>query len=144
MNNGRDFFASCFPCKLLFMETQDNMHNKQTGKMGEELAAKFLANKGFQIVCQNYVSSKVEIDIIARKDKLLVFVEVKTRFNALVQPEMAVDYTKQKHIARAASSYLSKHQIVDPIRFDIIAINFFNGKVDIAHFEDAFYPVFYK
>jgi putative endonuclease len=126
------------------MEQQNQFHNIETGRKGEDLAANFLEQKGYRIVEKNFVASKVEIDIICKKDKLWVFVEVKCRNNALVQPEMAVGYSKQKNIARATSTYLYLHKIVEPIRFDIIAINFLNGKVDIAHFEDAFYPVFYK
>ncbi len=126
------------------MEENEKARNKETGRLGEDLATQFLARSGYQIIERNYVAGKVEIDLICRKDKLLVFVEVKSRFNALVQPEHAVDFAKQKNMARAASVYLYKNAIVDPIRFDIIAINFFHGKIDIAHFEDAFYPVFYK
>lgn len=126
------------------MEEKEKSHNQETGRLGEDLAAQFLAKKGYQIVEKNYRAGRVEIDLICRKDKLWVFVEVKSRFNALVQPELAVDYTKQKNIARAAGVYLKRGNITDPIQFDIIAINFFHGKIDITHFEDAFYPVYYK
>ncbi|MDZ4668029.1 MAG: YraN family protein [bacterium] len=126
------------------MEHQNNLHNIETGKLGEDLATNFLVENGYEIIEKNYVATKVEIDIICKINKLWVFVEVKCRNNALVQPEMAVGFAKQKNIARAASSFLYQNKIVEPIRFDIIAINFLNGKVDIAHFEDAFYPVFYK
>ncbi len=126
------------------MEEKDTKHNLETGRLGEDIAAQFLAKKAYVIVTKNYRAGKVELDLICRKNKLWVFVEVKCRFNALVQPEMAVDYIKQRNIARAASSYLQRYHIQDPVQFDIVAINFFQGKVDIMHFEDAFYPVFYK
>lgn len=126
------------------MEKEENLHNRKTGKMGEDIACNFLIENGYEIIEKNYVSQKVEIDIICRKNKLWVFVEVKCRYNALVQPEMAVNFNKQKHIARAASTFLYRYNIVAPIRFDIIAINFLKGKTDIAHFEDAFYPVYFK
>jgi putative endonuclease len=126
------------------MEQNEKTHNLETGRLGEDLACQFLERQGYQIMAKNYVAGKVEIDLVCKKNKLWIFVEVKSRFNALVQPEMAVDFAKQRNMARGASSYLHKNNITDPIRFDIIAINFFNGKVDIAHFEDAFYPVFYK
>jgi len=126
------------------MEEKEPSHNQQTGRIGEDIAAQFLAKKGYQVIAKNYRAGKVELDLICKRDKLLVFVEVKCRFNAMVQPEMAVDYTKQRNIARAAGSYLQRYQIQDPVQFDIVAINFYHGKVDIMHFEDAFYPVFYK
>ncbi|MCF8253871.1 MAG: YraN family protein [Bacteroidia bacterium] len=126
------------------MEQNEKSHNLETGRTGEDIASQFLEKKGYQIIARNYQAGKVEIDLICMKDKLLVFVEVKSRFNALVQPENAVDFAKQRNLARAAEIYLFKNKINDPIQFDIIAINFYHGKVDIAHFEDAFYPVFYK
>lgn len=126
------------------MEASDNFHNIETGKKGEAIAAAHLEKKGYEIVARNYVAGKVEIDLICRLNRTFIFVEVKTRFNALVQPELAVDFRKQHHIARAASSYLHRFQIKDPVRFDIIAIHFNKGETDIVHFEDAFYPVFYK
>lgn len=69
------------------MEKEENLHNRKTGKMGEAIACNFLIENGYEIIEKNYVSQKVEIDIICRKNKLWVFVEVKCRYNALVQPE---------------------------------------------------------
>lgn len=126
------------------MEPEEIQNHIQTGKMGEAMAEKYLLEKGYEIVARNFVAARVEIDLICRKDKLWVFVEVKTRHQALVQPELAVNFAKQRNMARAASTFLNRFQISDPIRFDIIAINIFKGNTDIAHFEDAFYPVFYK
>ncbi|OYU96349.1 MAG: endonuclease [Bacteroidetes bacterium B1(2017)] len=126
------------------MENSNEKHNLETGRLGEEMAAEYLVKNGYQILEKNYRFGRVEIDLICCKNKLYVFVEVKCRHTALVHPELAVDFSKQRNIARAASTYLHKYNIVDPIRFDIIAINIFQGKADIAHFEDAFYPVFYK
>lgn len=126
------------------MEEKELNHNQETGRLGEDLAAQHLVKKGYEIVAKNYRAGRVEIDLICRKDRLWVFVEVKSRFNALVQPELAVDYAKQRNIARAANAYLKRANIQDPIQFDIIAINFFHGKIDLVHFEDAFYPVYYK
>ncbi|MCG9879945.1 MAG: YraN family protein [Bacteroidia bacterium] len=126
------------------MEEKELNHNQETGRLGEDLAAQHLVKKGYEIVAKNYRAGRVEIDLICRKDRLWVFVEVKSRFNALVQPELAVDYAKQRNIARAANAYLMRANIQDPIQFDIIAINFFHGKIDLVHFEDAFYPVYYK
>ncbi|MDP3927849.1 MAG: YraN family protein [Bacteroidota bacterium] len=126
------------------MEEKEKSHNQETGRIGEDIAYSFLAKKGYVLIAKNYRAGRVEIDLICKKDKLWVFVEVKSRFNALVQPELAVDYAKQRNIARAAGSYLQRYNIQEPVQFDIVAINFFHGKVDITHFEDAFYPVFYK
>ncbi|MBC7383844.1 MAG: YraN family protein [Bacteroidia bacterium] len=123
---------------------KDKSQNKETGKLGEDLAANFLAKKGYQILERNFSSGNVEIDIVCSHQQQIIFVEVKARFNAFIEPEKAVGLAKQKNIARGADAYLNRNKIILPIRFDIISINFFNGKIDIAHFEDAFYPIYYK
>ncbi len=122
----------------------EKSENKQTGKLGEDLAADFLVKKGYEILDRNFTSGNVELDIICRHGGEIVFVEVKARFNAIIEPEKAVGAAKQRNMALGAGAYLSRNKIASNIRFDIIAINFYNGKVDIAHFEDAFYPIYYK
>ncbi len=122
----------------------EKSQNKETGKLGEDLAADFLTRKGYQILDRNFTSGNVELDIVCRHRDEIVFVEVKTRYNAIIEPEKAVGKAKQRNMALAAGGYLARKKIVSNIRFDIIAINIFNGKVDIAHFEDAFYPIYYK
>lgn len=124
--------------------TTEKSQNNETGKLGEDLAVDFLTRKGYQIIERNFNSGNVELDIICRHLEDMVFVEVKARFNAIIEPEKAVGLAKQRNMARAAGGYMSLHKIISPVRFDIIAINFYDGKVDIAHFEDAFYPVYYK
>ena len=65
-------------------------HN-DLGKLGEKLAAEHLRKKGYDILVQNYFFGKAEVDIVARKDNQLVFVEVKTRQSSyLVDPEFMV------------------------------------------------------
>ena len=70
-----------------------------TGKQGEDKAAEFLADKGYEIVVRNYRYRHAEIDIIAKKNKILAFVEVKTRTNlSYGMPEEFVDVTKRRLI----------------------------------------------
>jgi putative endonuclease len=115
-------------------------NNKETGSIGEELAATFLTRKGYQILERNFVAGKVEIDIVAKNGNDVVFVEVKTRLNAVVEPEKAVTKSKQKNMAMAAEQFIIEKQLNLPVRFDIISINFIDNKPEITHFEDAFYP----
>lgn len=126
------------------MENETQNHNQITGRLGEDMALSFLEKKGYLLVEKNYRAGRVEVDLIMRKDKLLIFVEVKTRYHAMVLPEFAVDRSKQMKLANAANSYLTRRNILDPIRFDIISIHFDKGETEIIHFEDAFYPVFFK
>ncbi|MEM7367563.1 MAG: YraN family protein [Bacteroidota bacterium] len=117
-------------------------HN-EVGKLGEELAAKFLETKGYNILDRNYRYEKAEIDIAALSldPPELVFVEVKTRSKASWEyPEASVSKTKQRLIFKAADSYLYEKQMSTvPIRFDIISITLENPEHPlIHHIEDAF------
>ncbi len=101
---------------------------KTTGREGEETAARFLEEKGFEIVDRNYRFRKYgEIDLIARKDKLLAFVEVKTRrADSFGGPLYSITPRKKRTIRFIANQYLASHpesfsrDIV--CRFDMIAI----------------------
>lgn len=93
------------------------------GKKGEDIVAHFLRKKGFIIFKRNYHSRFGEIDIIAEKDELLLFVEVKTRFeNSLVSPAQAVDFLKQNRIKQTARSFMSKTYIEYICRYDVAEV----------------------
>jgi len=113
-------------------------HN-QLGKKGEEESIHFLLSQSYQILEKNYRYDRAEIDIIAKKDDLIIFVEVKTRSSPFYgNPEDFVSEAQQKRIVKAASHYIEEKQIDMNFRFDIIAI--INHK-ELLHFEDAFYPI---
>ena len=114
-------------------------HN-ETGKEGEEMAVLHLVKKGYKIVARNYRYKKSEIDIIATKDKSIVFVEVKTRTNSFFQePELSVTLSKQKQITKGANFYIQENDLDMDIRFDIVAITLFENKIN--HIKGAFYPL---
>lgn len=115
--------------------------NKKTGAEGEEIAAAFLARKGYRILQRNLRLEKAEIDIVAMDGEQLVFVEVKTRSSDMVEPERAVTKAKQRTMMKAAELYQDIFKMENELRFDIIAIYRGPGKTEIVHFEDAFYPV---
>jgi putative endonuclease len=114
-------------------------HN-DTGNWGEEKAADFLSGKGYEIIEKNYRHKHAEIDLIARKDKMLIFVEVKTRSGTgFGMPEEFVNYTKARLVMQAAEHYIFDKDWQFDVRFDIISILIFsNGGYDIRHIEDAF------
>ena len=115
--------------------------NKKSGSEGEDIAAGLLEKKGYHIVKRNFRFGKGEIDIIARKDGLLIFIEVKTRKNLeFGEPEYAVTKSKQKQIIRIARAYLYENNITEvQCRFDVVAILFDNhGIPAINHIENAF------
>ncbi len=114
------------------------MSDKQTiGKKGEEMAARFLEEKGFQVVARNYRHKHAEIDLIVQRDNWLIFVEVKTRSSAAFgEPETFVDYKKGRKIMEAAEEYIFASNWHGHIRFDIISVKL-TSPPEIRHFEDA-------
>jgi putative endonuclease len=103
------------------------------------MACNYLIEKGFEIVARNYRYKKAEIDIIAVKEKLLLFVEVKTRKSkSFGEPEHSVNQLKENLILSAAEYYLEMIKWKFDIRFDIIAIHF-TQPAELFHIEDAFY-----
>ena len=114
-------------------------HN-DTGKQGEEEAVRYLTGKGYELIEQNYRHQHAEIDLIAQKGKLLVFVEVKTRSNlSFGNPEEFVSYTKARLVMKAAEHYIFAKDWHHDVRFDIIAVAMTPEGAKIKHLEDAFY-----
>lgn len=119
-------------------------HN-ELGKWGEELAAKYLEQKGYVIRDRDWRQGKLDLDIVAVADdgETVVFVEVKARkTNAFGQPEQAVDAKKIKRLARAADSYVKSLGVSAPLRFDIVSIISDQKEAQtIEHIVDAFNPM---
>lgn len=116
-------------------------HNKQFGKLGEDIAAGYLERKGYKILERNYTYARVEVDVVCEYNNEIIFVEVKTRTSdQMAYPEQAVGKAKQKNIRLAAENFLEENQITSSVRFDIIAVVKNESKFEIEHFEDAFYP----
>lgn len=110
------------------------------GRQGEEKAAVFLAEEGYEILEHNYRFKKSEVDLICQYKGLLIFVEVKTRSSkAFGHPESFVSENQQEAIIRAAEAYMLKTDWEGGIRFDIIAIYQKGDEEEIVHLEDAFY-----
>lgn len=117
------------------------INKKDSGKDGEEIAAKYLLKKGFEILKRNYRFSHGEIDIIAKDGDTLVFVEVKTRKNLEYgEPEYAITKKKIQQLKKIAELYLFDKQIEEAdCRFDVIAIILGSeNNPQITHYENAF------
>ncbi len=113
------------------------------GRKGESLAKAHLEAKGYEIMDENWTHGKAEIDLIAYKDRTIIFAEVKTRTgNGFGQPEDFVESRKQKLLAQAADEYIYLMNHQGEVRFDIIAILFgSNESYRLNHIEDAFWPM---
>ena len=111
----------------------------QRGHRGEAIAVEFLEQKGFAVVARNYRHRRNEIDLIVRRESMLVFVEVKLRKNTTFgHPETFVDQLQANRITEAADQYLHETDWEGAVRFDIIAITL-QPTLTVEHFEDAFY-----
>lgn len=109
------------------------------GKLGEEYAADFLVRKGYTVVDRNFTSLNSEIDLIVKKDDLVVFVEVRIRASADYGfPETTLTRAKMNAIKRGAARYLWNKPKPPRVRFDMISIVEY-PVFEIVHFEDAFY-----
>ncbi|RAU84395.1 YraN family protein [Pontibacter arcticus] len=110
-----------------------------TGQQGEDSATQYLTENGYTILCRNYRYKRAEIDIIAQKPDLLVFVEVKTRTTAKYgHPEEAVSRRKEELFLEAAAAYIEEINWQHDVRFDIISITLTDKQV-LHHIEDAFH-----
>lgn len=114
------------------------------GSVGEKLAGNYLIQKGYTVIQKNYRTRYGEIDLIARKNNIIIFVEVKTRqTDSKGKPYASVTPRKLIHQRRAIQWFLSaapenKHC---KLRFDIISIEMnFDGNPIIEHFENIELP----
>ena len=119
-------------------------YKKSIGDIGEDFAAEFLISQKYKIIARNFRIQRAEIDIIAEIDKIIVFIEVKTRTsNKFGRPAEAVTNTKQKSIITAAMGFLQQNDLFDrACRFDVVEVfannsdNFANWRIN--HIENAF------
>jgi putative endonuclease len=110
------------------------------GKEGEDMAARFLKENGYEIIRRNYRYKQSEIDLIVKKDNWLIFVEVKLRSSdAYGYPEDFVDYKKAKNIIDGAEQYTYENDWQGNVRYDIVSIRLLKDKTEIIQIEDAFY-----
>lgn len=100
------------------------MNKRSIGNDYERLAGDYLKTQGYQILQYNYYTRAGEIDIIAKQDNYLIFIEVKYRKDASSgHPLEAISIQKQKTICKCALYYIKKNGLFHmPIRFDVVGI----------------------
>ena len=116
------------------------MNTKITGNAGEIKAAEYLLKKGYSIIERNYRTKGGEVDIIAGKDDVVVFVEVKSLppgTPELLQNEL--NRRKLQRIVKSSKCFLLKHRQYSNsyVRYDVIVIDM-PGMPDVYHIENAF------
>ena len=118
-----------------------NARHLMLGAAGENLAAAHLRRRGYRIVARNVRADGVEIDLIARRGPIVVFVEVKTRRGRrLGPPEQAVDARKRARLVRGAAAWLHANpHVARRARFDVIVCELdAGGEWSLLHLEAAF------
>ncbi|MDC7224432.1 MAG: YraN family protein [Spirochaetales bacterium] len=109
------------------------------GRKGEEKAVEYLREQGYELLERNYISPGGEIDIIVKREDLVVFVEVKCWDSLSAENlQYAVNGKKRSRIRRSAEFYLLENRELEScrLRFDLIYLSGRMGKLD--HWENAF------
>lgn len=104
---------------------KDLINKKTIGTKGEQIAAQFLKERNYSILAMNFRYKRLgEIDIIARENNYICFIEVKTRSNLdYGYPAESIDYRKRENIRKLASIYISKNKFGNEnFRFDVVEV----------------------
>lgn len=125
------------------LSKSNSAHNQKLGRWGEDTAAAYLEERGYQVLEKNYRTSYGELDLVCLMDGALVFIEVKTRSSSWSGlPEDGLTPEKIDHLLSAADEYVFTHPEYSPIwRVDLVAIIGKPGQanIQIDLFEDVAY-----
>ena len=120
------------------MSAQDDRQG--LGRRGEELAARQLEAKGYQIVAQNWRCETGELDLVAREGECLVLIEVRTRRGrSMGSPEESITAAKQARLIALGEAYVQESDWAGDWRIDVVAIEMDRrGRVlRVDHYENA-------
>lgn len=112
---------------------------RKKGKAKEKMAEKYLKKQGYKIIKRNYTKRTGEIDIIAKNDTTIIFVEVRSLEKGEIDPSETINRKKRERLIKTARLFLLEHPEFEQydIRFDFIGIT----KDRINHIENAFWEV---
>jgi len=115
-------------------------HN-EFGKAGEQMAAEWLIQHGFQLISRNWKFARYEVDIIASREGVLHFIEVKSRHDdAFGKPEDWVNRKKGRHLLTAGEAFQEKYPDWKLVQYDILSILLTpDGKRDFFFIEDVYW-----
>lgn len=105
------------------------------GRYGEDVAERYLKQKGYIIIGKNFSCRQGELDIIAKDNEFLVFIEVKTRSNSMYgKPVEAVGKIKKQHMHKVAKYYLHINGLENKfVRFDVVEVYIDRGFARVKH-----------
>ena len=111
----------------------------ELGSQAEQLVARYLTQDGFSILASNYKKTFGEIDLIARKADLLIFVEVKMRSTRYFDVAELITHSKQKRIINVAHEYIARYKHDDKTcRFDVALVELQESIPQITYLPNAF------
>lgn len=115
-------------------------HNQRLGELGERIAARWLVRKGWRIIYHRFRNGRRDIDLVAQRDALIAFVEVKARKGSdFGDPVEAVDHRKQRELTKSARVWIDRHgRDDDRYRFDVVGVLLDGQRVMVKHVENAF------
>lgn len=117
-----------------------NESKVEVGKKGEAIAAGHLQSKGYKILCFNFRARRCEIDLVAKKNGTLVFLEVKTTTSSFYKSPTP-SRGQLRRLIYAANSFIKTQNIkAKACRFDLIRIQSDKNSVKVEHLKDAFDP----
>ena len=117
----------------------------ETGRFGEDAAARWLEGHGHSILSRNWRGGRVELDIVSVSPSGIHFVEVKTRrAPAIADPAVNVDAAKRRHIVAAAQKWLHSNPKLGNLEafFDIITVIIDHDNTQINYYQQAFIPTY--
>jgi putative endonuclease len=116
-------------------------HNTFFGKKGEDIIVEYLKKQGYRLLARNYKRNHGEIDIIAQKNAVVAFVEVKLRQGNMVPLECLVSDKKQRKIEKTARLFIAENNIVSHIvfRFDVALVSCHKNSIEYQYIESAFF-----
>ncbi|MBN2185911.1 MAG: YraN family protein [Dehalococcoidia bacterium] len=109
-------------------ESQIDMNRQEVGKLGEQLARKFLKKRGYRVRETNFHCREGEVDIIAQQGDYLVFIEVRTKSSLdFGSPEESITRNKKEKLIATALTYINTHSKLPPLwRIDVVALELDN------------------
>jgi putative endonuclease len=115
---------------------------QEFGEVGERVAERWLRRRGWRVLQRRFRNGHRDIDLVAERDGLVAFVEVKARHGyEFGDPVEAVHWRKQRELARSAAVWIDRHgRPNETYRFDVIGVLLEGNSVRIKHIENAFVP----
>ena len=121
---------------------QKKLRDLDFGKFAEDKAMEYYVSKGYAIKERNWRLRRIEIDIIAQMEDVIVFIEVKARSGRDTSALEAVTFDKIKRMARGADIYLKMQHADFEYRYDIVTLTGDFNKYELEVYEDAFISLF--